>query len=120
MARKNRKRKSKYVLSTITEKRLDKYADFSLDDTIKNIICDAGIQTALLKEVIPETMGLSTDSIKNLLCKDINGIEENEQIILLDSVLKNMIKPKGGQILYTGFITIINTTILILRFSVTY
>lgn len=58
MARKNRKRKSKYVLSTITEKRLDKYADFSLDDTIKNIICDAGIQTALLKEVIPETMGL--------------------------------------------------------------
>lgn len=48
MARKNRKRKSKYVLSTITEKRLDKYADFSLDDTIKNIICDAGIQTALL------------------------------------------------------------------------
>ena len=63
MARKNRKRKSKYVLSTITEKRLDKYADFSLDDTIKNIICDAGIQTALLKEVIPETMGLSTDSI---------------------------------------------------------
>ena len=88
MTRKNRKRKSKYVLSTITEKRLDKYADFSLDDTIKNIICDAGIQTALLKEVIPETMGLSTDSIKNLLCKDINGIEENEQIILLNSVFK--------------------------------
>ena len=88
MARKNRKRKSKYVLSTIIKKRLDKYADFSLDDTIKNIICDAGIQTALLKEVIPETMGLSTDSIKNLLCKDINGIEENEQIILLNSVFK--------------------------------
>ena len=63
MARKNRKRKSKYVLSTITEKRLDKYADFSLDDTIKNIICDAGIQTALLKEVIPETMG--TDQTKH-------------------------------------------------------
>ncbi|MGN1406197.1 MAG: hypothetical protein ACI4WM_07980 [Erysipelotrichaceae bacterium] len=83
MASKNRKQKSKYALSTLTGRKLDKYADFSLDDTIKNIICDIGIQQVLLKEVIPETMSLDTDKIKKLLYTD-----ENEQILLLNSTFK--------------------------------
>ena len=83
MARKNRKQKSKYALSTLTGKKLHKYADFSLDDTIRNIICDIGIQQALLKEVVPETMSLDADKIQKLLCTD-----ENEQILLLNSTFK--------------------------------